>query len=163
MTDKTIRKKVQEIKRQKMAQKKVISLKDFRKVKAAIEIRTILVVDDDPIIRNALKRILNAEGYKPILAEDGIELARVLETTRLDLILLDINLPWINGYELCHIVKDHHSLHAVPVILISGRKTEEDIDKGFKAGADEYVTKPFEINYILGIIQKYLTPKKTKG
>ena len=125
MTDKTIRRKVEAIKRKKITSKKVVSLSDFRGLKAAIDIRCILVVDDDEIMRSALKRILEGEGYKVLLAEDGLELSKVLETTRLDLVLLDVNLPWVDGFELCRIIKGHHSLKNVPLILVSGRKEKE--------------------------------------
>lgn len=152
MTDKTIRKKVEAIKRKKITEKKVVSLSDFRNLKAAIEVRTVLVVDDDEIMRNALKRILEAEGYKVILAEDGLELSKVLETTRLDMVLLDVNLPWVDGFELCRIIKSHHSLRNVPLILVSGRKSPEDLEKGISMGADDYITKPFDIDCMINII-----------
>ena len=145
MTDKTLRRKVEAIKRKKITSKKVVSLDDFRELKAAIDTRVILVVDDDEVMRSALKRILVAEGYKVLLAEDGLELSKVLETTRLDMVLLDVNLPWVDGYELCRLIKNHHSLKDVPLILVSARKTKEDVEKGFSAGADDYVTKPFEM------------------
>ena len=159
MTDKSLRKRVEAIKRQKIAGKKVVSLSDFREMKSAIETRTILVVDDDEIMRSALKRILEGENHKVLMAEDGLELSKVLETTRLDMVLLDINLPWVDGFELCRLIKDHHSLKNVPLLLVSGRKAPEDIEKGFESGADEYVTKPFDIDEMLKTINKYFTAK----
>lgn len=162
MTDKTIRRKVEAIKRKKITSKKVVSLSDFRGLKAAIDIRCILVVDDDEIMRSALKRILEGEGYKVLLAEDGLELSKVLETTRLDLVLLDVNLPWVDGFELCRIIKGHHSLKNVPLILVSGRKEKEDVEKGFEMGADDYVTKPFDIDYMIEVINKRLLKFNTQ-
>ncbi len=133
--DKTIRKKVEAIKRQKIVSKKIVNLADFRNLKKSSETRSILVVDDDEIMRSALKRILEGENYKVILAEDGMELSKILETTKLDLILLDVNLPWVDGYELCRLIKSHHALKDVPLILVSARKGKEDIEQGFAAGA----------------------------
>ena len=159
MTDKTLRRKVEAIKRKKITSKKVVSLDDFRELMAAIDTRVILVVDDDEVMRSALKRILVAEGYKVLLAEDGLELSKVLETTRLDMVLLDVNLPWVDGYELCRLIKNHHSLKDVPLILVSARKTKEDVEKGFSAGADDYVTKPFDIDYMIEVINKRLLVK----
>ena len=156
MTDHTLRRKVEALKREKLKSRKVVSLSDFRELKSAIDVRTVLVVDDDEVMRNALKRILEAEGYKVMLAEDGLELSKVLETTRLDLVLLDVCLPWVDGYELCKLIKSHHSLKMVPLILVSGCKGKEDVDKGFAAGADDYVTKPFDIEYMLKVINKKL-------
>ena len=80
-TDKGLRKQIEELKKQKVASDKIVSLVDFREFKKIIDTKTILVVDDDEIMRNALKRILEGEAYKVILAEDGLELSKVLEQT----------------------------------------------------------------------------------
>lgn len=154
--DKSLRRQIESIKRQKIVGKKVVSLSDFRELRQKIDTRSILVVDDDEIMRSALKRILENEGYKVVLAVDGLELSKILETTRLDMILLDVNLPWVDGYELCRLIKDHHSLKDVPLILVSARKSKEDIQAGFDAGCNDYVTKPFDIDYMTGVINKIL-------
>lgn len=154
--DKSIRRRIENIKKQKIVSKKVVSLTDFRELKKSIDSKCILVVDDDEVMRSALKRILEAENYKVILAEDGLELSKILENTRLDLIMLDVNLPWVDGYELCRIIKDHHSLNGVPVVMISARKAPEDVEKGFQAGANDYVTKPFDIDFMMNSISKML-------
>lgn len=154
--DKAIRKQIENIKKKKIVSKKVVSLTDFRELKKSIESRTVLVVDDDEIMRSALKRILEAEDYKVLMAQDGLELSKVLESTRLDMILLDVNLPWVDGYELCRIIKDHYTLRHVPLILVSARKDPEDVEKGFAAGADDYVTKPFDIDVMMNTISKML-------
>lgn len=154
--DKTLRKQIENIKRQKMAAKKVVSLTDFRELKKSMDSRTILVVDDDEVMRAALKRILQQEGYKVIMAEDGLELSKVLENTRLDMILLDVNLPWVDGLELTGLIKDHHALKHVPLILVSARKTKEDVERGFEAGCNDYVTKPFDVDHITGVINQLL-------
>ncbi len=154
--DKSLRRQIESIKRQKIVGKKVVNLSDFRELRQKIETRQILVVDDDEIMRSALKRILENEGYKVLLAVDGLELSKILETTRLDLILLDVNLPWVDGYELCRLIKEHHSLKEVPLVLVSARKSKQDIDAGFEAGCNDYVTKPFDIDYMTGVINKML-------
>jgi two-component system aerobic respiration control protein ArcA len=154
--DKTLSRRIESIKRQKIVGKKVVSLSDYRDLQRKTDIRTILVVDDDEIMRNAMKRILENEGYKVILAIDGLELSKILETSRLDMILLDVNLPWVDGYELCRLIKEQHSLKDVPLILVSARKSKSDIQAGFDAGCNDYVTKPFDIDYITGIINKML-------
>jgi two-component system aerobic respiration control protein ArcA len=154
--DKSLRRQIESIKRQKIVNKKVVSLADFRELRQKIDTRSILVVDDDEIMRSALKRILENEGYKVVLAVDGLELSKVLESTRLDMILLDVNLPWVDGYELCRLIKDHHALRDVPLVLVSARKSKEDIQLGFDAGCNDYVTKPFDIDYMTGVINKML-------
>jgi CheY-like chemotaxis protein len=107
-------------------------------------------------MRNAMKRILEHEGYKVVLAEDAMALSKVLDTVQLDLILLDINLPWVDGFELCAILKQHPSLRKVPVVLISGRRSKEDVEKGFAAGCDDYISKPFEIENMSQVVAKAL-------
>jgi len=154
--DKSLRRQIESIKRQKIVNKKVVSLSDFRELRQTTDTRSILVVDDDEIMRSALKRILENEGYNVILAVDGLELSKILETTRLDLILLDVNLPWVDGYELCRLIKDHHSLRDVPLVLVSARKSKQDIQSGFDSGCNDYVTKPFDIDYMTGVINKML-------
>lgn len=154
--DKSLRRQIEAIKREKIVNKRVVSLSDFRELRQKIDTRTILVVDDDEIMRSALKRILENEGYKVIMAVDGLELSKVLETTRLDLILLDVNLPWVDGYELCRLIKDHHALKEVPLVLVSARKSKQDIQQGFDAGCNDYVTKPFDIEYMTGVINRML-------
>jgi DNA-binding response OmpR family regulator len=154
--DRSLRRKIEEIKRQKIVGRKVVQLNDFRDLKRGQDSRTVLVVDDDEIMRNAMKRILEPHGFNVLLAEDGVEFAKILETTPLDLILLDINLPWVDGYELCRLVKENSSLRDVPLLLVSARKSDDDIRKGFEAGATDFITKPFDVDVITLAIQKAL-------
>lgn len=153
---KSLRKKIVSIKRQKLAQGKVVNLADFRELKKAAEPHTILVVDDEEVMRNALKRILEREGYRVLLAEDGMELSKILEHNRMDMILLDVNLPWVDGYELCRMIKEHSVLRAVPLVLISGRKAKEDVEKGFAAGCNDYIGKPFDVEHLTKVINRSL-------
>ena len=154
--DKSLRRQIESIKRQKIVNKKVVCLSDFRELRQKVETRTILVVDDDEIMRSAMKRILETEGYNVVLAIDGLELSKVLETSRLDLILLDVNLPWVDGYELCRLIKDHQTLKDVPLIFVSARKSKQDIQSGFDAGCNDYVTKPFDIEHMTAVINRML-------
>ncbi len=157
MTDKTLRRQIESIKRQKIVAKKVVSLSDFRNLKQSIETRTILVVDDDEIMRNALKRILESSGYKVMVASDGLELSKILEINRLDMVLMDVNLPWVDGYELCRLLKSHHSLSKVPLVFVSARKEEDDVRRGFDAGCSDYITKPFDVDKLTGTISTILS------
>ncbi len=156
MTDKTLRKKIEAIKRHQICTQPIVSLADFRALKNSHEIHTVLVVDDDEIMRNGIKRILESEGYNVIAAEDGIALSKILETTRLDLILLDVNLPWIDGFELCRLIKDHHHLKVVPLVMISAGNSAEEVQRGISAGADDYIAKPFDIDTILTTVNRRL-------
>lgn len=156
-TGASLRREIEKIKRKKVVASKIVDLAEFRSLHKHAEPRTILVVDDDEIMRNAMKRILDGEGYRTVLAEDGMELSKVLESMKLDLVLLDVNLPWVDGFELCRLMKGHHALKHVPLVLVSGRKDKEDVEKGFDAGANDYITKPFDVGFMTNVINRLLT------
>ena len=80
----------------------------------------------------------------------------MVSTHNLSIILLDINLPWIDGYELCKLMKEDHVLRSVPVIFVSGYKSKNHIKKGFDAGCDDYITKPFHIEDISRAVRTLL-------
>lgn len=150
-------KQVERLKKKKLSSSSVIPIKAFQTLKQNKKsTRVIVVVDDDEIMRGALKRILEQEGYSVILAEDGMELSSIIENYRLDLILLDVNLPWVDGFELCQMIKRDRSLNEVPLILLSGRKEKKDIERGFQSGCDDYIAKPFDVKIITGVINKAL-------
>lgn len=155
-SEKYLRKQIISIKRKKLLEKKVIDLSEFKDLKENDQENTILVVDDDEVMRAALKRVLEAEGYHILLASDGMEFSKVLENRKLDLILLDVNLPWVDGYELCSLVKSHHSFKQIPIIMISARSNPDDIERGFESGCNEYVVKPFEVDEISQKIKNIL-------
>ncbi len=156
LADRSIRRQVEAIARKRLASQDIVDLSDFRSLRRDLYQPSILVVDDEELMRNALKRILETENYRVILAEDAMALTKVLDTAQFDLILLDVNLPWVDGLELCSMLKGHPSLSHIPLVLVSGRKAKEDIEKGFAAGCDDYVTKPFEIDGILDVVSKTL-------
>ena len=141
-------KKVAELNRKKVASTKVVNLSEFREASKNMDPKTILVVDDEPVVRNAIKRIFEKEEYKVLLAQNGMEFSKIIEETIPDLIILDVNLPWVSGYELCELLKNHPKLSHLPVAFISGNTAEEDINKGLEVGAEEYITKPFDVDEI---------------
>lgn len=148
--------KIERITRQKMAQEDVVSLDDFRDLKNVMEHKTILVIEDDETMRGALKRILETEGYKVRTAADGTQLSMVLDDNPIDLIVLDIGLPWINGFELAQLLKEHEDLKKIPLIFVSAKTSEEDVKRGFAVGADDYIKKPFDIEKIKKTVKTLL-------
>lgn len=155
-SDHSFSRQVAALNKKAVAQSKVVSLRDYREVAASSNAKTILVVDDELVMRNAIKRIFEKEKYRVLVAKDAMELSKIIEDTKLDLILLDINLPWVDGYELCSLLKAHPTLKHLPVAFVSGNKTEEDIRKGYEAGCDEYITKPFEVDEIHQTVSQLL-------
>ena len=149
MADHTIRRRVEAMKRQKLVAQKVVNLEDYRNLTKGVETKSILVVDDDKIILSALKRILEIRGYRVMIASDGVQLSHLLETSRFHMFLLDVNLPWVNGYELCRLIKAHPVYRGLPLILMSALSKKEDVEKGYKSGCDDYITKPFEMDRVI--------------
>jgi two-component system OmpR family response regulator len=106
---------------------------------------TVLVVDDDPDLTKLLKTYLSLEGFVPRIAASGAELVRAFRQPPLpDLVLLDVTLPDANGFDALVKMRQHPVLKAVPVIMLTAEATREAVLKGLRAGADGYVTKPFE-------------------
>jgi two-component system aerobic respiration control protein ArcA len=159
MDTKRLIEKIEKIKRERMRHTKVVDLSEFRDTKRAEHRRNLLVIDDDETMRSVLKRIFESEGYKVYLASDGTHLSEILEDTPLELIMLDINLPWVDGYELCKLMKEHDDLRNVPVIFVSGKTSEIDIKRGFDAGCDDYITKPFNVDEITDTVKTLLKIK----
>ena len=92
--------KIEKITKARMASEDVVQLDNFRDLKQKLDQKTILVIEDDETMRNAMKRIFELDGFIVKLAADGTELSSVLDDSSPDLILLDIGLPWLNGFEL---------------------------------------------------------------
>lgn len=140
--------KIDKITRNKLLREKVVSLKDYRNLTSKTSPRTILVIEDDETMRKALKRIFEEEGYKVLSAADGTQLSHLLDDSPIDLIILDIGLPWINGYELAKLLKEHKDLRQIPLIFLSAKTSEFDVRRGFEVGADDYIKKPFDVEQI---------------
>jgi two-component system aerobic respiration control protein ArcA len=138
-------KKIEKLTRERMTENQVVSLSELRRLKTKETRHTLLVIEDDETIRMALKRLFEGEGYNVRTAADGTQLSDVLDGAPIDLIILDIGLPWINGFELAEMMRDHKDLKDIPLIFVSGRTSDEDIKRGFAAGADDYVKKPFDL------------------
>jgi DNA-binding response OmpR family regulator len=104
------------------------------------EMTTILVVDDEPIVRDVVVRYLRRDGFATLEAGDGEDARRLIETHEPGLVVLDVMLPGVDGLELCRWIRGRSSL---PVILLTARGEETDRIVGLELGADDYVTKPF--------------------
>lgn len=118
----------------------------------------ILVVDDDPAIRNLIHRFLAKQDYQMESAGDGKAALGIFEQFNPDLVILDLNLPDTNGYDLC---KEMQARTGVFVLMLTSRTDESDKIRGFKEGADDYLTKPFglgELEVRVGAILKRQRP-----
>jgi two-component system, OmpR family, aerobic respiration control protein ArcA len=137
--------RIEKLTKSRMAGEEVVQLDNFRDLKKKIDPKTILVIEDDETMRAAMKKIFEMDGFNVKLAADGAELATLLDSVTPDLILLDIGLPWLNGYELGQLLKEHRDLKKIPLVFVSGKTSDEDVRKAFEIGADDFIKKPFEI------------------
>lgn len=104
---------------------------------------TVLIVDDEKVIRDVLKRSCQWEGYETILAEDGVQAIERMEQSKVDVVISDIKMPRMNGLDLLVEIKDKYP--RVPVIMISAHSEYSGADL-LAAGAEEFITKPFKID-----------------
>jgi len=122
-------------------------------------LKKILVADDQPDGRRLLQDILarfNAYGVETLIARDGAEAVAITEKEKPDLILLDIMMPGLNGFEVCRKVKGNPELANTYIIIVSAKIQQEDRKEAALAGADEYLTKPYDVNAIIERAQKVL-------
>jgi len=120
----------------------------------------LLVVDDDANNREILSRLLEREGYAVSVAEDGLRALEYLEEERVDLILLDVMMPGLDGIEVCKRLKDDPETRLIPVVIMTALVQVEDRVRGIQAGADDFLTKPVNRDELLARIQTSLRLKQ---
>ena len=116
----------------------------------------IMVVDDDRNTRRLLQAVLEADGYKVLTAENGEDALTLMDSEYVDLVVLDIMMPRMNGYELCKNIKEDIAISHIPVILLTARDDKQSQMSGYKNGADAYLTKPFEVEMLMELIRNRL-------
>lgn len=117
--------------------------------------RVILVVDDSPTIQKVVSVTLEAHGHEVVTASDGMEALSKLRTLRPDLVLLDITMPHMDGYQLCRILRSNDLTRQVPIVMLSGKDGLFDKMRGRMAGAATYITKPFAPSALPPLVDKY--------
>ena len=111
--------------------------------------RKVVIVDDDRSMRDQLQQILETSGWRVAQAPSGLRLLSLLEVDRPDVILLDVAMSWINGFELCRAMKANANYKNIPVVFISGRSAPSDIETGMSCGAADYFVKPIDTRRLL--------------
>jgi len=125
---------------------------------AAIELATrhlitILIADDEPLIRRMFQMFLTGRGFKVVAAEDGEDGIKKVREVLPDLVITDIKMPHKDGYDFCRAIKESRETQHIPVIIVSALGGELDFDRGFNAGANEYITKPVFMEDLLDRVQ----------
>jgi len=114
---------------------------------------SILVVDDDQALLKLIRRTLELSGYNVATASDGETALRLIDVEKPSLVLLDIRMPGLNGYQVCERVR---KLSNLPIIMLTARAQPADLIQGFAVGADDYVTKPFGVDELLARVKAVL-------
>lgn len=121
-------------------------------------IASVLVVEDDEHIAQVLKFILERQDYAVTIVADGRAAKTLIENTATppELILLDVMLPYIDGFELIRIVRAQESWKSTPIVMLSAKTMEKDIVRALDAGANDYIVKPFQADELLARVRRYI-------
>lgn len=118
--------------------------------------QVVLVVDDSPTVRKIVQITLQRENIRVVTAGDGLSALTAVSDTQPDLILLDIVLPRMDGYNICHLVRNNPEYRDLPIIMLSGKDGIFDKMRGRLAGSTEYITKPFDSSELVQSVRRYL-------
>lgn len=116
----------------------------------------ILLIDDEPPIRFLTRKMLEEAGYEVMEAESGEEGLEILEKEGADLILLDIMMPGMGGWEVCFKIKSVKGLKDIPIVMFTVREKDEDIEESHKCNADGFITKPFKNEELVDTVESLL-------
>jgi two-component system alkaline phosphatase synthesis response regulator PhoP len=121
----------------------------------------VLIVEDEQNILLSLEFLLGKEGYLVNTACDGAAALRALQEQAPDLVLLDVMLPLIDGFELCRLIRENPALRGTRIMLLTARGREAEIARGLALGADSYLTKPFSTRDLMEKVRSLLSGKNT--
>ncbi len=116
----------------------------------------ILIVEDEESLLKLESILLSSKGYKVTAVTEGNAALKEFTRERPDLVILDVMLQGIDGYEVCRKIKEDLANSSVPVIMLTARKNHKDMERGLQAGADAYITKPFKSAHLVGTIERLL-------
>ena len=120
--------------------------------------KLVAVVDDDREVREYLAAVLERAGYAVALAANGLRLVSALQVDRPDLILLDVNMSWIDGFELCRALKKNPEWAQIPVVFVSGRSAPSDVEAGMACGAVDFFPQPIDGRALVDRVRELLQP-----
>ncbi len=118
--------------------------------------KQVLIVDDDPNILFLISEVLTRNGYEPLMAYSGAAALELIKLHRPELVVLDIMIPGLDGFEVCKKIKADPELKDTRIIILTAKTKAADIQTGLAAGADSYFTKPFKITELLEKVKELL-------
>lgn len=117
----------------------------------------ILIVDDDMGMRMLLSKFLQRQGFETIIAEDGLEGVEIAKKTHPDLIILDVVMPRMDGITAARLIKFYKPLSAVPIIFLTAKDADKEIELAQETRADVYITKPFDVHKVIEVVEDLLS------
>jgi len=123
----------------------------------------VIIVDDDRDTREMLTLALELEGFEVSQAANGLRLISAMHVDRPDVILLDVMMSWIDGFELCRAIKKNEDFADIPVVFVSARKSTEDERAGREAGAVDYFAKPLDVDRLIARIREILGARRPRA
>lgn len=120
----------------------------------------ILIVEDETSIAEVVSAYAKRDGYETVIASDGLEALEIFERGGIDLIILDLMLPKLNGEEVCRRIREKSS--SVPIIMLTAKSSESDVVEGLDTGANDYVSKPFSPRVLMARVRVQLRPKEIR-
>jgi len=124
--------------------------------------KKILIIDDDVEMATMMGEILGSRNFEVILAHDGIRAIEKSNKEKIDLILLDIRMPFFSGFWFCDAFKQKPETKDIPVVIVSALNKPEDIEKAYRLGAAAYLTKPFKSHELVNVVEK-MTAENPSG
>ena len=124
---------------------------------------SVLIIEDERVLADVLEYNLRRAGFETEVALDGLSACRAVGRKRPDLVLLDIMLPDIDGWEICRLIRDHenHEVASTPIVMLTALSSEADRMRGTRLGADAYVTKPYSLKEIVSLAEEIITRRKS--
>jgi len=119
-------------------------------------VATIVVIEDDPYILKLISQTLQKAGYEVVTATDGSDGLRKVKETAPQLVVLDVSLPGLDGYQVCHYLRSEPATVDLPIIMVTAMSRPSDQRRGFETGADDYLSKPFILSELVTRVQSLL-------
>jgi chemosensory pili system protein ChpA (sensor histidine kinase/response regulator) len=141
----------------KAAQKRIDHITEL----STSTVPTVMVVDDSLTVRRVTQRLLERQGYTVLLAKDGVDALRQLQDVRPDIMLVDIEMPRMDGYDLTRNIRGNKKTAEIPIIMITSRTAEKHRSTAFELGVNEYLGKPYQEDELLRFIKQYLAERVT--
>jgi CheY-like chemotaxis protein len=123
----------------------------------------VLIVDDDPGIRMLLSKFLQREGFETVMAQNGLEGVEFAKKHQPDLVIMDVVMPQMDGLTAARLIKFYKPLSNVPILFLTAKDADKEIELAQEVRAEVYITKPFDVRQVIDVVRETLSGKKTEG